>query len=64
MVQLQHISIFANVFKTSTICQNFFTEMSLQMVSAQGIMEDNYANDESTTLGREPFKTNFEVVKW
>ena len=40
MVQLQHISLFANVFKTSTICQNFFTEMSLQMVSAQGIMED------------------------
>ena len=40
MVQLQHIPLFANVFKTSTICQNFFIEMSLQMVSTQGIMED------------------------
>ena len=62
MVQLQHIPLFANVFKTSTICQNFFIEMSLQMVSTQGIMEDMQM--ESTTLGREPFKTNFEVVKW
>ena len=35
MVQLQHIPYFRNIFKSSTIGQKFFTEISLQMVSAQ-----------------------------
>ena len=30
MVQLQTILLFGNVFKSSTICQKFFTEISLK----------------------------------
>ena len=54
---------FRKRFQDQYHLSEFFTEMSSQMVSAQGIMEDNYANGESTTLGRESFKINFEAVQ-
>ena len=38
-----YISLFGNAFKSSTICQKFFTEISLQMESAPRVGIPNEA---------------------